>query len=414
MKINNFGRDVFAVLTSTAMAQIIIILILPVLARTVDQTELGVYFYWLSAASVFIVLATFRLDMAVFIENNGQDIMDLLQLIILIASCVSLSCSLVFFLIIPFVNIGVGTQTLSRYALQSASLIFALALIQSFQAYLVYDREYYKLGFSRIIQSIIISGSLLLAAVIGLGANGLVLFHCIGAVICLFVVIRLCKLPLSRLLRGFHRSRLKEILIKHYRFPLYSMPGDFINTFSNQLPVFFIGAKFGAASVALYALTARVMAAPISLLAGSILTVFKERSAAEYRHKGECTEAYMYTLRSLLLIAVVPFGIAWFLIEDIFAWVFGESWRPAGLIAQILIPMYFLRFLANPLAYTLYIGSWQKYDLLWQISLFTITWTVFSFTNDLMRAVQAYAIGYGGLYIVYMAMSYRCAKGNRP
>jgi len=190
------------------------------------------------------------------------------------------------------------------------------------------------------------------------------------------------------------------------------MPADFINVISNQLPIFFIGAKFGVASVALYALTTRVLAAPISLMAGSILTVFKERASSEFRQKGECIEAYMYALRSLVTIAAVPFGIAWFLIEDVFAWLFGEDWRAAGKIAQLLVPMYFLKFISSPLSYSLYIGHWQKYDLLWQISLLTITWAAFNFSNDLMKAVQVYAIGYGGLYIVSLSMSYACSLGK--
>lgn len=401
------------VTTSTAVAQITLILVLPIITRIVDQDEIGIYFYWVSAASIFVVLATFRLDMAVFVENNEENIVDLLQLIVVITSCVSVASIFVFVFIVPFFNLGVGSSVLSRYAFQSACLIFSLSLIQSFQAYLVYCCEYYKLGFSRVIQSISISIFLLLAAIFGFGAFGLVSSHCIGALVSLLAVFGLCSLTPNRLFREIRLSSFKKVLLKHYRFPLYSMPGDFINIFSNQLPVFIVGARFGETLVASYALTVKVMAAPISLLAGSILTVFKERSASEYRQKGECIDAYMYALRSLFKVSVVPFAIAWFLVDDVFVWIFGESWKTSGDIAQIMVPMYFLRFIANPLSYTLYIGHWQKYDLLWQISLFILTWSVFVFSSDLMQAVRAYAIGYGILYIVYLAMSYTCAKGKK-
>lgn len=412
MKLARFWKDILTVLSTTAASQIILILAWPLLTRTVDQAEIGVYFYWYNAASVFVVLASFRLDMAVFVENQEQSIIDILRLIAFIALCISILIALGFFYIAPLLNLGEGNKSLVHYAKESAGFIFALALIQSFQAYLIYGRHFNKLGLFKVIQSIIISTALLLAAFSYKSSNAMILSHCAAAFISLIVLFGLCSLSLNIFFKGINFSRLKITLIKHYRFPLYSMPADFINVFSNQLPIFFIGAKFGTISVALYALTVRVLGAPISLLAGSILTVFKEKAATEYREKGQCVDAYLYALRSLLTIALIPFCIAWLLAESAFALIFGESWRNAGQIAQILIPMYFLKFIASPLGYTLYIGNWQKFDLLWQVGLLFTTWAVFSHYGSLMRSVQAYAIGYGVFYLVYLTMSYLCAKGK--
>jgi len=166
-------------------------------------------------------------------------------------------------------------------------------------------------------------------------------------------------------------------------------------------------------SVAFYALTLRVLAAPVGLLADSVLTVFKERAGRDYRELGNCIDAYRHAFRSLSILAILPFTALFFLGEEAFVLVFGSSWAQAGHFAELLSPMFFMKFIASPLSYTLYVANRQLHDLVWQITLFGMTWAVFKFCNNLESAVLMYSAGYSGLYVAYLALSYNAARGAK-
>ena len=208
------------------------------------------------------------------------------------------------------------------------------------------------------------------------------------------------------LLNFFTWEKFTETVRENYRFPLFSMPSDFINSFAAQVPLFIIAAKYGAASVAGYALVLRVLAGPIGLLANSVLAAFKDEAGRAYREVGSCIAAYRYTFRSLFILAIVPFSVLFVFGKQLVVWGFGDAWVDAGTYAEILAPMFFMKFIASPLSYTLYIANKQVHDLAWQIGLLTMTWVAFYFSGSLEAAVTAYSAGYTLFYVIYLALSY--------
>lgn len=63
------------------------------------------------------------------------------------------------------------------------------------------------------------------------------------------------------------------------------------------------------------------------------------------------------------------FGILYFIVEDIFVVVFGEEWRIAGSYANILIPLFFVKFVVSPLTVMNQIYLKNRLVLKWQSGL---------------------------------------------
>ena len=55
------------------------------------------------------------------------------------------------------------------------------------------------------------------------------------------------------------------------------------------------------------------------------------------------------TMRNLFLFSIVPFGILFFIGDELFAFVFGENWRQAGEYSQIMAPWLLLNFVVSPI-----------------------------------------------------------------
>jgi O-antigen/teichoic acid export membrane protein len=201
----------------------------------------------------------------------------------------------------------------------------------------------------------------------------------------------------------------RRYLIKHRAFWHFSLPANLLNAAVGQLPLLIIGARHGALAAGLYALTLRVLAAPISLLAASVLEVFKRESVRQFQNDGNCRPAYLHALRVLLLLGCLPSLVLLLASPALFSFVFGPAWRGAGELAQILAPLYFLNFIASPLSYVFFVAGRQKIELVWQVALFIMTVTAFAAPLTLKQSVLAYTVGYSLLYLLYLQMSYRYA-----
>ena len=99
----------------------------------------------------------------------------------------------------------------------------------------------------------------------------------------------------------------------------------------------------------------------------------------------------------------------------LFALVFGEKWRVSGEYAQLLAPMFFFRFVASPLSYVLFIAEKQQLDLALQVVLLIssgVSLSVGLAFGSIKIALAAFSIAYSVLYIAYLMVSYRLAKGR--
>lgn len=394
------------VASGTAMAQIILLATLPVLTRNLDKAVMGEYFYGISMATIFVVLANFRLDMAVFLEERDSEVINILKVSFLIAITVGF-----VFLCIAMVLQAMRVVTEGFYFwLSIALIIFSLGMIAVLQSIYIQNLQYNKLSLTKIFQSLIISAGLLMSIKVTVVDNTLLAFHALGMLLSMGLLVMLLPNVKHSLLLKFDLGPLKSILIKYRKFPLISMPAGLINNLAIQLPVIIIGVKFGAAAVAIYALMMRVMLAPISLIGGSILSVFKEKAATEYHLTQQCATSYKETFKSLFLLSIVPLIIGMLFIKKIFILVFGVAWAEAGVLAQIMMPMFFLKFMASPLSYIFFIADGQKYDLMWQISLLFFTILSFALSDNVVAAVKIYSLVYTSHYFLYLAMSYQLSK----
>lgn len=408
-----FWKNASTVLGGTALAQLIPIAVLPIFTRILPQDQLGSYFVWFGAVSVLTVIATGRFDMAVYTARTEEQIRNLLAVTFLVSIVVAISTLL---LAVSW-QYGLGGSLLeggaSNYVWAWVFCAVAMSNYQMAMAVCVYRSHFKKMALAKIALAGSIAIFQLYLSALGFGLAGLVYANLtMACVVTFFIMVRSGYSPFV-LLNGFTKEKFSKTVRENYRFPLFSMPADFINSFAAQMPLFVIVAKYGSAAVAGYALVLRVLAGPIGLLANSVLAAFKDEAGRAYRDAGNCIVEYRYTFRSLAVLAVVPFSILFMFGKPLVVWAFGDTWSDAGTYAEILAPMFFMKFIASPLSYTLYIANKQVHDLMWQVGLLIMTWMAFYLIGSLQAAIAAYSAGYTFLYVIYLALSYWAAHGDK-
>jgi len=411
MNTRSFLLSTRVVLLGAVTAQSIPLLGSLLITRLYAPTEFGYFAAWMGIVMIATVMVTGRLEMSLVIEPDGEPrkfAMMATLVTIVGASTALLLVSICAYWVVPAIrNL---TPSLSLMFLPATLLA---AVVQTWQSWAAAEGLYRELSWMRIAQALGVTGVQIIVGWFAPDAPSLAFGYVLGifsgmCVAAYFLPVTLYSLkPWPKF-----KIKLKAFWMRHRRFPLFALPADFINTAASQLPILIIATKFGAEFSGLFALTIRVLGAPIGLLGAAVLDVFKRSAAISYREKGNCRNEYIRAFRLLAPLAVLlAFGIM-IAAEPIFVLAFGEPWRQAGVISVWLMPMFAMRFVASPLSYVFYITGKQQVDLVWQCALLAMTLSTFLLPSNFEASVIYYSVGYSLLYLIYIILSYRFSMGR--
>ena len=406
----SYWRNLSSVLVGSIAAQTLPVLGSLVIARQYPPNEFGIYSIWLGFTLFIAVCLTCRLETCLPTEEDGEPRR---LAVIYVLSTIIIFLFILFMALIFFHLIGLKYFELLTFK-HICFLIVASALmafVQTWQSWSAAEGFYKKLSIIRIAQTGSIVTFQILIGTFQKDATGLILGQTFGLLLSLLVCFFIMPIRANISTLEF-RNRMINFWKKNKKFPIFSLPADAINSASAQLPLILIGSKFGAEMAGYYALTFRVLGAPIGLLGSSALDVFKRHAAVAYRERGECLQEYLHTLKILSVLTIVSSLSFFFFSNSLFAFAFGMSWAMSGEIAVWLIPLFALRFVASPLSYMVYIAGKQHLDLGWQISLFIVTMVTINFIPSFKIAVMSYSLCYAFLYIIYLFMSYKLSLGH--
>jgi O-antigen/teichoic acid export membrane protein len=403
-----FWRRVVTVLTGTMVAQALPLLLAPLITRICSPQEMGTFSVWLAVVQIASIVATLRLETAMILDHDSTDQRTCFSVIasfsLVLAMVITLCAVLARQLGLP------SAVNMSWFGLMSIGVgMWLAAYTNTIVAYATSYNAFGKAAQAKVwgAGTIVLSQVVLLLS--GAGSIGLIAGQIIGLSCGLIAAFHLLSPPRPRL-SLWPSERQCAYLMKHAAFWRFALPADLLNVVAGKLPLFMIGLKFGLLEAGLFALTQRVLAAPTSLLAASVLEVFKRQSVQEWQTVGNCRDAFAHTFKALALLGALPALLMITFAPDLFALLFGESWRHAGEYARIMSPLYFLNFIVSPLSYVFYVVGKQRVDLVWQVALFAMTTTVFLSPLTLEQCLWWYTCGYSLLYLIYLALSYRFAQ----
>jgi len=406
-----YWHHVLTVLGGALGAQALPLLAAPLITRLCTPVEMGAFSVWLGVVAVAAIGATLRMETAMILDHGPASQQTCFGIV-----CDTASLTAVLVTLLAAFGRYAGWPIVGALPWTGVLTIglgtWLTAMMQTTLAYATSHRAFGKAARAKVIAAGTIALAQLTLLYVGGGGPGLVLGQLIGMAAGLLGACRLLKPPPLRAGTSVRAEGI-AFLRRHQAFWRFSLPSNLLNALVGQLPLLMIGIRYGALSAGLFALTQRVLAAPISLLAASVLEVFKRQSVHDFQTLGNCTQAYRYTFKTLLILGLGPSIVLFFFSPSMFAWIFGDAWRPAGELAQILAPLYFLNFIASPLSYVFFVAGKQKIELVWQVALFVMTTGVFLAPGTLQQSVLRYAIGYSGLYLVYLHMSYQCAQNQQ-
>lgn len=335
----------------------------PYITRLYDPADLGLYSVFMSLVYLVGIFATLRYEYAISLPTVEKTAVNIVVL------CVVVSCVLVM-------TIGLITHFFGDMFWSMGSIvylrpyqnIFFLTLIawagyQAYTFWIIRYQKYRQLALVRFSYSVGMISTQITAGLMGAGTVGLILGPMVGYGLgCLFLIFVFFRHP------GFASSvsplEMVSASSRYRKFAALAAPATLLVKVNSQLPTLLMASLYSLEVAGFCALAQRVVGNPLSTLSQPVTRVFFSRAAELHRQNlPGLSNLYTRTLSRGLKLAVLPLVIGMACAPLVFAIVFGERWREAGLFCTIMAPMIFTRLLATILSSSFDVLEKQKYQL---------------------------------------------------
>lgn len=406
-----FFRKLLTLSSGTIAGQGLVLLSSPLLTRLYDPQQFGVFAVFAAMAGIFAVNASLRYEFAVPVMQEDDDAAAAALLAMLGAAGTALLLALLVALLGERVAgwIGVPALAVWLWLLPPAAVLWGCGSALSYWS--VRRGSYRVNGVNRTLQLGSQAGGQVVLGLLGSGMAGLIVGYVLGYVVRFGHF--LARLPAAerRRLTGCRPGQLGRVARLSWRYPALALPSSLLQAICDLAPVLLIAMLYGPATAGWYGLSQRLMAAPIKILSEAASQVFLGEARGLDRQG-----LHRFFLRTLALFGGLGLlGCLPLLLfaPPLFVLVFGPEWREAGVIVQILVPLYLARFVVFPISQLLYIFNRQ--DLHFVVSLLNLLALVGSFGLGALLELESrltlimFSLASASSFLLYLGISWRLA-----
>jgi O-antigen/teichoic acid export membrane protein len=355
-------------MTGTAVAQAIPIAISPILTRIYSPEEFGLFALFFALLSILSVLANARYENAVMLPEKDSDAINIFALAIIINTFLSLFLLIVIVLFNDDLTRLLGSDAIAIWLYFIPIALFFTGLFNILNSFNNRQKNYKDIADAMVVKSIVLAVIQISIGLIKSGATGLISGQIVSQ---LFANMKLMKNIINdkKLMKSIKKVKIIALAKKYKDFPKFSLPSAFASVLSGHLSNILISIFYSVATLGFYSLVQRVLGIPSSLIGKSIGQVYYEEGTKEKKRTGKAERLFNATFQKLLVIGFPSFLVLFFIVEELFAFVFGEEWRVTGHYAQIVVPMFFISFIVSSLSSTYDMFEQLKIELVWQVVL---------------------------------------------
>lgn len=408
----SFYKNVLTAFTGTFIAQVIPIILSPVLARIYAPEHFGLFTTFFSVVSILSVIVTLRLELALPLPKELVEV----KIIVIHIMYVVTLMSFLFFLISLCLPNKVSQNFFGGYKIVLCLIPISVFLNGINQTLVNLNGRINKFNISsigRVIQALFANVFPILIALLLTTLNkcmNMIYAFVIGQLSCMLYYLYKSNLQFKEC--SF--KKIKQTLKTFQHFPLYNAPSAFLDQLSASLSIFFFTLTFGKIQTGYYALTTRILVIPSAIIAIAVSQVFFQTAIQKINSKQLVLPFLKQNTKVLAIVGIVPFLILFLFAPGLFSFVFGSEWEISGRYAQILAITSFIKFIISPLSLMLAATSAIKQLSLWQVCFFienlilVLLAYYFKWTTEFYLILLAIADTL--IYIFYYYLIYSAAK----
>lgn len=407
----DFARHVASLGSGTALGQLIVVAVTPLLTRLYTPADMGLFGLFASFLAIASVAATLRLDFAIATTSQPEVALRLLALCLLVAPFTSLALGALLYAMIRLDVFAYGLLPLWTVPLGVVALAATGAFI-ALRCWHVGRRGFAVVGRALVVQGAARAGSSVLLGLAATGWAGLAAGEVAGRLLGIGRLWRDAGVELKRSLREGRLAGLRAELRRARHFPMVVLPSSLVDALAAALPLPVIAWLFGPAEAGQFALVWRVAALPGGLVAASVGDVFHAHAAAARDAGPQRVRGLLLdTMRMLGLVAAAIFVPACLLAPWAFGWIFGSPWRTAGEMMLWLFPLWLLSMVVSPVSRLPLVLGRPQLKIVFDACFLVLPLAALlaGAQRGLMFAVLAYGAAAAAAYAVFAVLLYHAA-----
>ncbi len=330
-------RNASVLFSGTVAAQLISILLQPLLRRLFSPEAFGSYSVYTSLVGIIAVIGSFRYDEAIVLPKKDKEAINILALSLFISVSFNI---LIFIILLVWGKQIMGILNMPKEF--SISILYLIPLgallyntFQSFNNWLIRKKGFFDITVAKVVRR----GSEGIAQ-IGFAVikyfKGLILSDIIGQVMNNITVIG------KGIKHGFtfrlvSMTKIKFAINKYSDFPKYNLIPSFMSTCSYMLPAIFINKFYSSEFTGYFDLSKLLLSIPLALVASSFSGVLLQQIAEKYKSKQSFINDLKPVLFVVCLICILEVVIIMLFGTSLFKIVFGSNWGISGEISKILV-----------------------------------------------------------------------------
>lgn len=368
----SFIRNVFILTTGTTLAQVITILITPVLTRIYTPNNYGVLAEFTAITTVLSVIACGYYERTIVLPDNDEASSNLFVLSLILSIATSIISLLAVLLFRGEVAMAFKTPELALWLWFIPLSLLTLGFFKAYNYWCIRQNRFELLAKRQIGQSLTSVGAQLVFGIVGnAGSGGLIVGNLIGQLIPTGQLgFQICREYGNQFRINVKLSSVKAQAIRYKQFLIYGAFSELLNSISTMLPVLLIGYYFNTTIVGFFALAQRILFLPAALIGGSISAALLPRAVTA--HNNNCLDVIMLkTFIRLLRLIVTPMLLLAICAPNLFGIVFGHTWSSSGQYVEYLVLWIIFQFISSPLAVIFDVLERQKELLLFNSIMIT-------------------------------------------
>jgi O-antigen/teichoic acid export membrane protein len=364
-------------LAGTVAAQALPLLIAPLLTRLYTPEAFGLQTLFMGLTASLAVLATWRMDVAVVLPESDREASTLVAFVL----CAIAAVTVLVALALPFIDSFNGRALPHEWRWMLPLMVAATALSQLSIGLASRRHEFRRVAASNVGNQAGYASVALGIGVAGGWLPGLALAKLVGQ---LLATLWLAARQFGTLLAApAHLGSGVAAAVRKYRqFIVFNTPYSLAGSVARDAPVYLFTFLAAVGSAGHFGLARTVLLAPTLLTSNALSQVFF-REAVALRGTPRLQQLTLALLRFGLLSAAPLFAFCAIWGDAVFATLFGDGWRTAGVYAMLMAP-----------------AAWMSVQTGWPERLFEV-----SMRQDVSFAVQlgsdlVTALAFGAAYVV--------------
>jgi O-antigen/teichoic acid export membrane protein len=411
-----FFSNVLKLVSGSIVAQILGILLIPIITRIYSPDDFGVYQLFLSISGILVAFSCLSYQLAIMLPKEDEDSANLVALCFILVTIISIVSGSFFIIFSDWIGQILNTPEISGYLIFLPLIVFLNGIFLGITYWLTRRKRFGINATAQIVNSF---SSKVVQIAVGLysaSSTGLIAGSIVSAIASLAVVFKQIKDDLP-IFRKVTLKNIRSLAIRYKRFPMFTSWSTGANTISTQIAPLLLAYYFSPEVVGYYAIASMVVFLPMGIIGSATSQVFFQKACDEKNRTGSVTNIVREIQPRLISIGMFPMFVLMIMGADLFSFVLGSQWSVSGQYAAILAPWLLFVFIASPLTTIFAVLEKQTLDLTFNILILisrVVALVIGGLYGDPYVALLLYSVtgvlfwGWMNLYIVKISgISYR-------